>query len=85
MIWEGGNSFPFFTMLVKAQRDFISPILGNITTGDVFDCDDGVAYYWLGAGLVAEFKPMKWSEIETKPQIEKAVETKKVRKRKNGN
>lgn len=72
-------------MLVKAQRDFISPIMGDITTGQVFDCDDGIAYYWLGSGLVTEFKPVKCNEIETKPHIEKTVETKKVRKRKNGN
>jgi hypothetical protein len=72
-------------MLVKAQRDFISPTMGDITTGQVFDCDDGIAYFWLGAGLVAEFKPMKWEELQTKPHVEKAVETKKVRKRKNGN
>jgi len=72
-------------MLVKAQRDFISATLGDITTDQVFDVEDYVARYWIGAGLVEEFKPMKWEELETKPHIEKAVETKKVRKRKNGN
>jgi len=84
MIWEGETP-SLFIMLVKAQRDFISATLGDITTDQVFDCDPYVANYWIGAGLVTEFKPMKWEEIETKPHIEKAVETKKVRKRKNGN
>lgn len=59
--------------------------MGDITTGQIFYCEDGIAFYWLGSGLVTEFKPVKWNEIETKPHIEKTVETKKVRKRKNGN
>ena len=80
-----GKLLPIFIILVKAQRDFISATLGDITTDQIFDCDPYVANYWINAGLVAEFKPMKWENLEVKPHIEKAVETKKVRKRKNGN
>lgn len=72
-------------MLVKAQRDFISAALGDITTDQVFNCEDYVARFWIENGLVSEFKPMQWEQLETKPHIDKAIETKKVRKRKNGN
>lgn len=72
-------------MLVTAQRDFISPIMGDISTGQVFDLDNGIASFWLGAGLVTEFKPKQWEQLETKPQIKEVLETKKARKRKNAN
>lgn len=72
-------------MLVTAQRSFISPVIGDVEAGQTIDVDNGIAQYWLGAGLVVEFKPKQWEELITKPHIEKDVETKKVRKRKNGN
>jgi hypothetical protein len=71
-------------MIVTAQRSFISPTIGDIEAGQTFDLDNGIAYYWLGAGLVTEFKPKQWEELITKPHIEE-VQTKKVRKRKNAN
>ena len=72
-------------MLVTAQKDFISPIMGDISTGQVFDLDNGIASFWLGSGLVTEFKHKQWEQLETKPQIQEVIETKKARKRKNAN
>ena len=72
-------------MLVTAQRSFISPVIGDVEAGQTIDIDNGIAQFWLGAGLVVEFKPKQWEELITKPHIEKDVENKKLRKRKNGN
>ena len=72
-------------MLVTANRDFISAEIGDISTGQTFDVDNGIAVYWIGAGLVTEFKPKQWEQLEVKPHIEKEVQVKKSRKRKDAN
>lgn len=72
-------------MLVTANRDFISAEIGDISTGQIFDVDNGIAVYWIGAGLVTEFKPKQWEQIEVKPYIEQEVQVKKSRKRKDAN
>jgi hypothetical protein len=72
-------------MLVTANRDFISAEIGDISTGQIFDVDNGIAVYWIGAGLVTEFKPKQWEQIEVKPHIEQEVQVKKSRKRKDAN
>lgn len=72
-------------MLVTANRDFISAEIGDISTGQTFDVDNCIAVYWIGAGLVTEFKPKQWEQIEVKPHIEQEVQVKKSRKRKDAN
>ena len=72
-------------MLVTANRDFISAEIGDISTGQIFDVDNGIAVYWIGAGLVTEFKPKQWEQLEVKPHIEQEVQFKKSRKRKDAN
>lgn len=42
---------------VRALRDFISGIHGNITTGDKFTADDARAKHYIDHGLVELVKP----------------------------
>lgn len=67
---------------VKALRDFMSPIFGDITTGQVFELDSGVAHFWLVAGLVESIKPYPPSILETKPEPLKNIQNKRGRPRK---
>lgn len=66
----------------------MSPHLGDITTGQVFELDVGIAQYWLGAGLVESIKPYPPEILQTKPEPMKNILTKRGRPRKvkeNGN
>jgi hypothetical protein len=69
-------------MEVRALRDFMSPTMGDISTGQVFELDSGIAFYWLGAGLVERTKPLPHQEIETKPEPIGKIQTKRGRPKK---
>jgi hypothetical protein len=53
---------------VRALRDFMSPIFGDIETGQIFELESGIAHFWLVAGLVESVKPYPPEILETKPE-----------------
>lgn len=69
-------------MEVKALRDFMSPTMGDITAGQVFELDSGIASYWLSAGLVERTKLLPHEELETKPELIGKIQNKRGRPRK---
>jgi len=79
----GSKAPSLSTMLVKALKDFISPTIGDISTGQVFELDSGIAHYWLGAGLVTLSKPEQFKEIQTKPEQIHKIQVKRGRPRKS--
>ncbi len=69
-------------MQVRALRDFMSPIFGDIETGQTFELESGVAHFWLVAGLVESVNPYPPSILETKPEKMGILNTKRGRPRK---
>ena len=55
-------------MRVKALKDFISPVYGDIETGQIFSIDAGVFNFWSSAGMVESMEiPALLKKMETKP------------------
>lgn len=62
----------------KALRDFISPVYGNVDTGQIVNLPPDIASLWAGAGMV------EIVELETKPLVMELEVKRRGRKPKNG-
>jgi hypothetical protein len=76
-------------MRVKALKDFISPVYGDIETGQIFSIDAQIFNFWASAGMVESMEiPALLKKIETKPAKtvlpEIKPEIKEVEKKRRG-
>lgn len=67
-------------MRVKALRDFISPVYGDISAGQYINIESGIFRFWASAGLIesADEIPALLKKQETKPDIKVMPEIKPV-------
>lgn len=65
-------------MRVKALRDFISPVYGDISAGQYINIESGIYRFWASAGLVESIDeiPALLKKQETKPAIQVMPEIK---------
>jgi hypothetical protein len=61
-------------MRVKVKRDFMSNELGDFQAGFVYEVKDGIAAYWISAGLVEPAEKLGVL-LQSKPHIPQ-IETK---------